>query len=69
MQKESCGVVQCSSSTLFKFSMISFQVQNYSPKVLKKYTALPTDIETFFREDVTGIVSNKLPGYQESELR
>ena len=45
------------------------QVQSYSPKVLKKYQPLPTDIETFFRDDVTGIVSNKLPGYQESELR
>ena len=48
---------------------INFQVQSYSPKVLKKYQALPTDIETFFRDDVNGIVSNKLPGYQESELR
>ena len=57
------------SFRLFRSNNILFQVQNYSPKVLNKYQALPTDIEVFFREDVTGIVSNKLPGYQESELR
>ena len=57
------------SFRLFRSNNILFQVQNYSPKVLNKYQALPTDIEAFFREDVTGIVSNKLPGYQESELR
>jgi len=49
---------------------LGHQVQNYIPKTIKgSHVKLPDNIEMFFVEDVNKIVSNKLPGYQESELR
>lgn len=68
-KSEDCEALKTAAEDYKHEITLGHQVQNYSPKVLNKYQALPTDIEAFFREDVTGIVSNKLPGYQESELR
>lgn len=48
---------------------LGHQVQHYSPKTLKTYQRLPDNIEKFFSADVASLVSNKLPGYQDSELR
>ena len=48
---------------------LGHQVIQYQPKIVKKYQMLEGDIEDFFRADVGNLVSNKLEGYQESELR
>jgi len=39
------------------------------PAIHTKYEALPPSIENLFEKDVAKLVSNKLPGYQDSELR
>lgn len=48
---------------------LGHQVQKFEPPIQTKYQALPASIETLFEKDVAKLVSNKLPGYQESELR
>ena len=48
---------------------LGHQVQKFEPPIQTKYQALPASIEVLFEKDVAKLVSNKLPGYQESELR
>jgi len=48
---------------------LGHQVQKYEPAIETKYKALPASIEMLFEKDVAKLVSNKLPGYQDSELR
>ena len=48
---------------------LGHQVQTYRPKSKDTYEKLPENIELFFSKDVNKMVSNKLPGYQDSELR
>merc|ERR1712004_652270 len=48
---------------------LGHQVQKYVPPIETTYKALPTSIEILFEKEVAKIVSNKLPGYQDSELR
>ena len=49
---------------------LGHQVQNYVPKVAKKYKPLPqTGIEEFFKGEIETLVSKKLAGYVDSELR
>merc|ERR1719471_878997 len=48
---------------------LGHQVQEYEPPIQTKYQALPASIEVLFEKDVAKVVSNKLPGYQDSELR
>jgi len=48
---------------------LGHQVQKYAPPIEKTYKPLPASIEILFEKDVAKLVSNKLPGYQESELR
>jgi len=48
---------------------LGHQVQKYVPPIETTYKALPASIESLFEKEVGKLVSNKLPGYQESELR
>jgi len=48
---------------------LGHQVQKYSPNIETKYSVLPASIEILFEKEVAKVVSNKLPGYQDSELR
>ena len=48
---------------------LGHQVQKYEPPIETKYQPLPASIEILFEKDVAKLVSNKLPGYQDSELR
>ena len=48
---------------------LGHQVQNYKVKSKTRYEKLPDNIDLFFSKDVSEMVSNKLPGYQDSELR
>ncbi|QQP39221.1 Putative LOC101449370, partial [Caligus rogercresseyi] len=49
---------------------VGHQVQNYSPRVeTKRWTPLPEGIQDFFSDDISSLVSQKLPGYRDSELR
>jgi len=48
---------------------LGHQVTKYEPPIEKKFKPLPASIEILFEKDVAKLVSNKLPGYQESELR
>jgi len=48
---------------------LGHQVTKYVPPIEAKYKPLPASIEVLFEKDVGKLVSNKLPGYQESELR
>jgi len=48
---------------------LGHQVQKYNPNIETKYSVLPASIEILFEKDVAKVVSNKLPGYQDSELR
>ncbi len=66
---EDCSALKTAAEDYKHEITLGHQVQTYSPAVMKKYEPLPQDIDMFFREDVNGLVSNKLPGYQESELR
>ena len=44
----------------YKYEMtVGHQVQNYAPKILKKYAPLPENIEKFFAGEVSSLVSNK----------
>lgn len=68
-KSEDCHELKMAAEDYKHEITLGHQVQSYSPNIIKKYVPLPTDIETFFREDIHGLVSNKLPGYQDSELR
>jgi len=48
---------------------IGHQVQKYTPTRQDKFKPLPETIEKMFEKQVGNLVSNKLPGYQDSELR
>merc|ERR1711874_188103 len=48
---------------------LGHQVQKYVPAIQTKYQPLPPSIENLFEKEVGKLVSNKLPGYQDSELR
>jgi len=48
---------------------IGHQVHTHVPTTRTKYSELGEGIEKFFVQDVMRLVSNKIPGYKESELR
>ncbi len=44
-------------------------MQSYNPTTNNRYEELKGDIAEFFVKEVRSLVSNKVPGFQESELR
>jgi len=48
---------------------LGHQVQKFVPPIETTFNPLPASIESLFEKEVGKLVSNKLPGYQESELR
>ena len=48
---------------------LGHQVQKFVPNIETKSQPLPPSIENLFEKEVGKLVSNKLPGYQDSELR
>ena len=69
-ENQMCSQLQLAAEDYKNEQTLGHQVQNYVPKTTKgAHVKLPDNIELFFVNDVSNIVSNKLPGYQESELR
>merc|ERR1712038_1836522 len=48
---------------------LGHQVQKFVPPIETTFKPLPASIESLFEKEVGKLVSNKLPGYQESEMR
>lgn len=67
--EEFCELLKIAAEDYKNEKTLGHQVQHYVPKTRTKYDDLPDNIEVFFSKDVSELVSNKLPGYQESELR
>merc|ERR1712128_296689 len=68
-QEEWCHLLKTSMEDFKHEKSLGHQVQKYVPTIQNKYQALPASIENLFEKDVGKLVSNKLPGYQDSELR
>eukprot|EP00090_Calanus_glacialis_P027047 TRINITY_DN4255_c0_g1_i1.p1 TRINITY_DN4255_c0_g1~~TRINITY_DN4255_c0_g1_i1.p1 ORF type:complete len:575 (-),score=153.79 TRINITY_DN4255_c0_g1_i1:116-1840(-) len=67
--EEWCHLLKTSMEDYKHEKSLGHQVQKYVPTIQNKYQALPASIENLFEKDVGKLVSNKLPGYQDSELR
>lgn len=67
--EEWCHLLKTAIEDFKHEKSLGHQVQKYVPTIEKKYKPLPASIEILFEKDVAKLVSNKLPGYQESELR
>ncbi|XP_023331908.1 uncharacterized protein LOC111704027 [Eurytemora carolleeae] len=67
--EEWCHLLKTSLEDYKHEKSLGHQVQKYCPISQAKYKPLPASIEILFEKDVAKLVSNKLPGYQESELR
>ena len=66
---QQCAQLRIAAEDYRNEQTLGHQVQSYKPKTKEKFEKLPENIELFFMKDVSEMVSNKLPGYQESELR
>ena len=66
---QQCNQLRIAAEDYRNEQTLGHQVQSYKPKTKDKYENLPENIELFFSKDVSEMVSNKLPGYQDSELR
>jgi len=64
-----CAQLRIAAEDYRNEQTLGHQVQSYKPKSKNKFEKLPENIELFFSKDVSEMVSNKLPGYQDSELR
>ena len=64
-----CSQLRIAAEDYRNEQTLGHQVQSYKPKTKNKFEKLPENIELFFSKDVSEMVSNKLPGYQDSELR
>ena len=64
-----CAQLRIAAEDYRNEQTLGHQVQSYKPKTKNKFEKLPENIELFFSKDVSEMVSNKLPGYQDSELR
>jgi len=67
--EEWCHLLKTSLEDYKHEKSLGHQVTKYVPPIENKYKPLPASIEILFEKDVGKLVSNKLPGYQESELR
>merc|ERR1719208_342951 len=67
--EEWCHLLKTAMEDYKHEKSLGHQVQKFEPPIQTKYQALPASIETLFEKDVAKLVSNKLPGYQDSELR
>jgi len=67
--EEWCHLLKTSMEDYKHEKSLGHQVQKYTPTIQEKYKNLPASIENLFEKDVAKLVSNKLPGYQDSELR
>lgn len=67
--EEWCHLLKTAMEDYKHEKSLGHQVQKYVPGIASSYKALPPNIETLFEKEVAKLVSNKLPGYQESELR
>jgi len=67
--EEWCHLLKTSMEDYKHEKSLGHQVQKYVPGISQTYKSLPPNIETMFEKEVAKLVSNKLPGYQESELR
>jgi len=67
--EEWCHLLKTSMEDYKHEKSLGHQVQKYQPTGETSYKPLPASIETLFEKDVAKLVSNKLPGYQDSELR
>jgi len=67
--EEWCHLLKTAIEDFKHEKSLGHQVQKYCPPSEAKYKLLPASIEILFEKDVAKLVSNKLPGYQESELR
>eukprot|EP00094_Tigriopus_californicus_P001703 TCALIF_01648-PA protein Name:"Protein of unknown function" AED:0.01 eAED:0.10 QI:51/0.5/0.66/1/1/1/3/0/582 len=66
---EDCKALKTAAEDYKNEITLGHQVQHFVPQLLMKHKALPPTIEEFFQPEVASLVSNKLPGYQDSELR
>jgi hypothetical protein len=66
---QQCAQLRIATEDYRNEQTLGHQVQSYKPKSKDKHEKLPENIEIFFSKDVSEMVSNKLPGYQDSELR
>lgn len=67
--EEWCHLLKTAMEDYKHEKTIGHQVQKYTPTFNDKFAALPDSIENLFEKEVGNLVSNKLPGYQDSELR
>jgi len=67
--EEWCHLLKTAMEDYKMEKSLGHQVQKYVPTIQTKYQPLPASIENLFEKDVGKLVSNKLPGYQDSELR
>jgi len=67
--EEWCHLLKTAMEDYKHEKSLGHQVQKYVPPIATEYKPLPVSIENLFEKEVAKLVSNKLPGYQESELR
>lgn len=67
--EEWCHLLKTSMEDYKHEKSLGHQVQKYVPAIETLYKPLPASIEILFEKEVAKLVSNKLPGYQDSELR
>jgi len=64
-----CKALKIAAEDYKNEQTIGHQVHTHVPTSRKTYSELAEGIEKFFVADVTKLVSNKVPGFRESELR
>jgi len=67
--EEWCHLLKTAMEDYKHEKSLGHQVQKFVPNIETKYQPLPPSIENLFEKEVGKLVSNKLPGYQDSELR
>ena len=67
--EEWCHLLKTSLEDYKHEKSLGHQVQKFVPPIEATFKPLPASIESLFEKEVGKLVSNKLPGYQESELR
>jgi len=67
--EEFCHLLKTSMEDYKHEKSLGHQVQKFVPSIENQFAPLPASIENLFEKEVGKLVSNKLPGYQESELR
>jgi splicing suppressor protein 51 len=67
--EEWCHLLKTAMEDYKHEKSLGHQVQKYVPPISTEFKPVPASIENLFEKEVGKLVSNKLPGYQESELR